>query len=108
MDFVAINDITDAKTLAHLFKYDSLYGHFSGAVSAEGSAISINGDKVQVYAEKDPGQIPWPEVGADIVIEPNMQQIGPADFHKAELAILQGKMAAIDAVLKIKRELAKN
>jgi len=69
LDFVAINDITDAKTLAHLFKYDSLYGQFSGTVETDGSSIIINGDKVRVFAERDPGQIPWPEVGADIVIE---------------------------------------
>jgi glyceraldehyde 3-phosphate dehydrogenase len=69
LDFVAINDITNAKTLAHLFKYDSLYGQFSGTVVAEGNAITINGDKIQVYAERDPALIPWPEVEADIVIE---------------------------------------
>jgi glyceraldehyde 3-phosphate dehydrogenase len=69
LDFVAINDITDAKTLAHLFQYDSLYGRYSGKVTADGSTIVVDGDRIQVYAVKDPAQIPWDEVGADVVIE---------------------------------------
>ena len=69
LDFVAINDITDAKTLAHLFKHDSLYGHFDGDVKVDGDSIMVDGDRIRVFAERDPGQIPWPEVGADIVIE---------------------------------------
>ncbi len=78
LDFVAINDITDAKTLAHLFKHDSLYRHFDGEVSVVGDSISVNGHKIRVFAERDPGQIPWPEVGADIVIE------GTGLFRKKE------------------------
>lgn len=69
LDFVAINDITDAKTLAHLFQYDSLYGRYTGKVTADGSTIVVDGDRIQVYAVKDPAQIPWDEVGADVVIE---------------------------------------
>ena len=78
LDFVAINDITDAKTLAHLFKHDSLYRHFDGEVSVVGDSISVNGHRIRVFAERDPGQIPWPEVGADIVIE------GTGLFRKKE------------------------
>lgn len=69
LDFVAINDITDAKTLAHLFKHDSLYGHYPGTVSADADSITVDGDRIQVFAVRDPAEIPWPEVGADIVIE---------------------------------------
>jgi glyceraldehyde 3-phosphate dehydrogenase len=69
LDFVAINDITDAKTLAHLFKHDSLYGHYAGSVEVDGDSIVVDGDRIRVFAVKDPGEIPWPEVGADIVIE---------------------------------------
>ncbi len=69
LDFVAINDITDAKTLAHLFQYDSLYGRYSGKVTADGSAIVVDGDRIEVYAVKDPAQIPWDQVGAQVVIE---------------------------------------
>lgn len=69
LDFVAINDITDAKTLAHLFKHDSLYGHFGGEVAHDESSINVDGDRIKVFAERDPGQIPWDSVGAEIVIE---------------------------------------
>ena len=81
LDFVAINDITDAKTLAHLFKHDSLYGHFAGDVQVEGDSITVNGDKIRVFAERDPGQIPWPDLGAEIVIE------GTGLFRKKEDAL---------------------
>jgi glyceraldehyde 3-phosphate dehydrogenase len=68
LEFVAINDITDAKTLAHLLKYDSLYGQF-GEVAVGDNAIIVNGNEIKVYSERDPGQIPWGDVGAEIVIE---------------------------------------
>lgn len=68
LEFVAINDITDAKTLAHLLKYDSLYGQF-GEVAVGDDAIIVNGKEIKVYSERDPGQIPWGDVGAEIVIE---------------------------------------
>jgi glyceraldehyde 3-phosphate dehydrogenase len=69
LEFVGINDITDSKTLGHLLKYDSLYGRIQGDVSYEEGAITVNGKKIKVFAERDPGQIPWGEVGAEIVIE---------------------------------------
>ncbi len=68
-DVVAINDLTDAYSNAHLFKYDTTYGIYPGEVRAEDSAIVIDGDRIRVFAEKDPANIPWGEVGADIVIE---------------------------------------
>jgi glyceraldehyde 3-phosphate dehydrogenase len=69
VEVVAINDLTDAKTLAHLFKYDSVHGRFNGEVAVEGNAIIINGHKMQVMAEKDPANLPWAALGVDIVVE---------------------------------------
>ena len=69
IEVVALNDLVDAKTNAHLFKYDSNYGNFCGDVSSEEKAIVINGKKITVYAEKDPAMIPWGEMGVDIVLE---------------------------------------
>ena len=69
LEFVAVNDLTDAKTLAHLFKYDSTFGIFDGTVEAKDNAIIINGKEVRVIAQKDPAQLPWKELGVEIVIE---------------------------------------
>ena len=66
---VAINDITDAKTLAHLLKYDSVYGPFKGAVEAKADAIVVNGKEVKILAEKDPSLLPWKDLGVDFVLE---------------------------------------
>ncbi|HTY57425.1 MAG TPA: type I glyceraldehyde-3-phosphate dehydrogenase [Bacteroidota bacterium] len=66
---VGINDITDAKTLAYLLKYDSVHGIFDGDVKAEENAIVVNGKKYRVSAEKDPSKLPWKELGADIIVE---------------------------------------
>ncbi len=68
-DLVAVNDLTDAKTLAHLFKYDSVHGVFDGEVHADGDAIVVNGDKFRISSEKDPARLPWKELGVDVVIE---------------------------------------
>jgi glyceraldehyde 3-phosphate dehydrogenase len=68
-DVVAINDLTDTRTNAHLFKYDSTYGPFKGTVEHDDSSITINGDMLKVFAQTEPSQIPWDEVGAEIVIE---------------------------------------
>jgi glyceraldehyde 3-phosphate dehydrogenase len=68
-DVVAINDLTDTKTNAHLFKYDTTYGPFKGSVEHDEKSITVNGDKLSVFAETDPAKIPWGDVGADIVIE---------------------------------------
>jgi len=68
-DVKAINDITDAKTLAHLFKYDSNYGQYGGTVHAEDSALVVDDRRIRVTAEKDPGKLPWKELGIDVVLE---------------------------------------
>jgi glyceraldehyde 3-phosphate dehydrogenase len=69
LDFVGINDLTDARTLAHLLKYDSVHGRYPGQVEAAGDAIVVDGRRIPVVAEKDPGRLPWKQLGAKIVIE---------------------------------------
>jgi glyceraldehyde 3-phosphate dehydrogenase len=69
LDIVSINDLTDPKTLAHLFKYDSSFGIFQGDVSYDDSSIIINGKKINVHSEKDPSALPWKNEGVKIVIE---------------------------------------
>lgn len=69
LEIVAVNDITEPATLAHLLKYDSILGNFEGAVSAEGDHLQVDGRQVKVFAEKDPGNLPWKDLGIDIVIE---------------------------------------
>lgn len=69
IDFVAINDITDPKTLAHLLKYDSVHKIFQGKIEAFDSEIKVNGKSVKVLSEKDPSKLPWKDLGIDIVIE---------------------------------------
>jgi glyceraldehyde 3-phosphate dehydrogenase len=69
LDFVAVNDITDTKTLAHLLKYDSTYGRFSGAVEAREHALAIDGREVKVLSERDPTDLPWGDLGVEVVIE---------------------------------------
>jgi glyceraldehyde 3-phosphate dehydrogenase (phosphorylating) len=68
-DFVAVNDITDAATLAHLLKYDSVLGRFDDEVTHTDDAITVDGDELRVLAERDPASLPWKELGAQIVIE---------------------------------------
>ena len=68
-DIVLINDITDAKTLAYLFKYDSVHGVFPGAVSHDAEGIIVDGKKYKVTAEKDPSKLPWKALGVDVVVE---------------------------------------
>jgi glyceraldehyde 3-phosphate dehydrogenase len=69
IDFVAVNDITDAKTLAYLLKYDSVQGIFPGEVTSTETSVIADGDELRVLAEKDPANLPWKELGARIVIE---------------------------------------
>jgi len=69
LDIAAINDLTDAKTNAHLLKYDSTYGIYPGKVEATADSIVVDGEKTQVLAERDPAKIPWKDYGVDIVIE---------------------------------------
>jgi glyceraldehyde 3-phosphate dehydrogenase len=69
VEFVAANDLTDTKTLAHLLKYDSILGPFKGDVKVEADAIVVNGKRIMVFAIKDPAEIDWPGVGAQVVVE---------------------------------------
>ena len=69
IEFVAVNDITDTKTLAHLLKYDSVLGNLDADIKASDKTISVNGDEFQVFTERDPGKIDWASVGAEVVIE---------------------------------------
>lgn len=69
LDFVAVNDLTDTKTLAHLFKYDSVHGIYDGDVSAGDGSIIVDGDEIRILSEKDPAALPWKDLGVDIVLE---------------------------------------
>jgi glyceraldehyde 3-phosphate dehydrogenase len=69
LEIVGINDLTDAKTLAHLLKYDSIHGRYPGEVAAEDGAIVVDGVRIPVSAERDPAKLPWGELGAALVIE---------------------------------------
>ena len=69
LEFVAVNDLTDTKTLAHLFKYDSVHRTYQGDVEAGADSITIDGDEIKVLAQKDPGALPWKDLGVDIVLE---------------------------------------
>jgi len=69
IEFVAINDLTDAATLAHLLKYDSCYGKFNGEVVAKDGSLVVNGKEIKILAERDPANLPWKDLGVDIVIE---------------------------------------
>lgn len=69
IEVVAINDLTDNKTLAHLFKYDSVHRTFDGDVSSSEQSITVDGDEIRVFEEKDPSNLPWKDLGVDIVLE---------------------------------------
>ncbi len=69
LEFVALNDITDAKTLAHLLRYDSIHGRLDADVVAQDDALIVNGKKIQIIQERDPGKLPWKDLGVDIAIE---------------------------------------
>ncbi|HEX6091446.1 MAG TPA: type I glyceraldehyde-3-phosphate dehydrogenase [Gemmatimonadales bacterium] len=69
IDFVAVNDLTDTRTLAHLLKYDSVHGRFAGTVEGKEGAIVVDGDEMKVLSEKDPARLPWKDLGVDYVLE---------------------------------------
>ncbi|TML81635.1 MAG: type I glyceraldehyde-3-phosphate dehydrogenase [Actinobacteria bacterium] len=69
LDWVAVNDITDTETLAHLFRWDSILGRFPGEVEATDTGILIDGKELRVFSERDPGALPWADLGVDVVIE---------------------------------------
>jgi len=82
VEFVGVNDLTDARTLAHLFKYDSVHGVFPGTVEAADDAIVIDGKRVRVTAETDPANLPWADLGAEVVIESTGRFTQRADAAK--------------------------
>lgn len=69
IEIVAINDLADSKTLAHLFKYDSVHRTYQGEVTHDKDSISIDGNKIKTFAEKDPKKLPWKDLYVDVVIE---------------------------------------
>ncbi|MBX3133003.1 MAG: type I glyceraldehyde-3-phosphate dehydrogenase [Gemmatimonadaceae bacterium] len=84
-DIVAINDLTDTKTLAHLFTYDSVHGKFDGTVSYDADSITINGDTIKVLKEKDPALLPWKDLKVDVVLE-STGRFTKADDAKKHIA----------------------
>ncbi|HYN81116.1 MAG TPA: type I glyceraldehyde-3-phosphate dehydrogenase [Gemmatimonadaceae bacterium] len=82
LDFVAINDLTDTGTLAHLFKYDSIHGTYRGDVGTDGSCLSVDGDEIRVLTHKDPAELPWRELGVEIVLESTGRFTSAADAGK--------------------------
>ena len=82
IDFVAVNDLTDTKTLAHLLKYDSVHRHYPGTVEAREGAIVVDGDEIKVFAEKDPAALPWRDLEIDLVIESTGRFTKRADAAK--------------------------
>jgi glyceraldehyde 3-phosphate dehydrogenase len=82
VDFVAVNDLTDTKTLAHLFKYDSIHRTYKGTVSQTADTITVAGDTIKVFAEKDPAALPWKALGVDIVLESTGRFTNAADARK--------------------------
>jgi glyceraldehyde 3-phosphate dehydrogenase len=82
IDFVAVNDLTDTKTLAHLLKYDSVHGIYAGTVEAREQSLIVDGDEIKVFAEKDPAALPWGDLGVDIVIESTGRFTNKADAEK--------------------------
>jgi len=69
IEFAGVNDLTDTKTLAHLFKYDSTFGTFEGSVEARENSLIIDGKEIKVFAERDPENLPWKDLGVEIVVE---------------------------------------
>jgi glyceraldehyde 3-phosphate dehydrogenase len=82
LEFVAVNDLTDPKTLAHLLKYDSILGNLRQNISAGADSISIDGRRIKVFAEKDPAKLPWESVGAQVVVESTGRFTDAADAKK--------------------------
>ena len=117
VEVIAINDLTDANTLAHLFKYDSVHGKFPGTVIVEGEFLIIDGAKMRVIAERDPANLPWGELGVEVVLEStgifrNREQLGKhiaAGAKKVLLSVPANKPEDVDltVVLGVNDELIK-
>jgi glyceraldehyde 3-phosphate dehydrogenase len=107
IEVVGINDLTDAKTLAHLLKYDSVHGKFKGDVKADGDMLVVNGKAIKIHAEKDPENLPWAALGADIVVEAtgvfrNREKMGKhikAGAKKVILTVPADKAEDVDATI---------
>ena len=82
IDFIAVNDLTDTKTLAHLFKYDSVHRTYKGSVSSAQDSITIDGDTIRIFAQKDPALLPWKDLGVDIVLESTGRFTNAPDARK--------------------------
>src|SRR3954452_11761829 len=82
IDFVAVNDLTDTKTLAHLFKYDSVHRTYKGSVGVRNGSIMVDDDEIKVLAEKDPAKLPWSDLGVDIVLESTGRFTNAPDARK--------------------------
>ncbi len=93
IEIVAFNDLTDTKTLAHLFKYDSVHGRFNGEVSSTKDEIIINGNKIKVFSEKDPAALPWKSLDVDILLE------STGRFTEAEKAAAHLKSGAKKVII---------
>ena len=82
VDVVAINDLTDAKTLAHLLKYDTVMGRFQGSVQAKESSLVVDGNEIRIYAIKNPEELPWRDYSVDVVVESTGVFRARADVEK--------------------------
>ena len=102
LEFVAVNDLTDPKTLAHLLKYDSILGNLKHKISAGPDSITIENRTIRVFAEKDPAKLPWESVGAQVVIESTGRftdagdATAPRDSFMVYLGAPVGGTAALD------------
>ena len=110
VEIVAVNDITDAKTLAHLLKYDSVFGPFPGEVEETGGSLVVDGREVKVLAERDPAALPWGDLGVDVVIESTGFFTKRADAAKhldagAKKVIISAPATEPDATVVARREL---
>ena len=109
IEVVAINDLTDAKTLAHLLKYDSVHGRFDGNVEAGENSIIVNGQKYTIYAEKDPANLPWKDLGVEIVVEctgrfrkrPDIEKHLSAGARRVALSVPADKSTDVDITVVI-------
>lgn len=99
MEVVAINDLTDAKTLAHLLRHDSSYGEYQHPVVADEAGMTVGGKKVKLFAEKDPAKLPWGDLGVDVVIESTGFFVDPA-LAKAHIDPAGAKRVVISAPAK--------
>lgn len=107
VEVVAFNDLTDTKTLAHLLKYDSVHGKFNGTVEVDGEYLVINGERIRVYAERDPANLPWGELNVDIVAEctgifrkrEQMNKHLEAGAKKVLLSVPSAKADDVDATI---------